>query len=417
VNADMIITGGDVYTPERIISPGMVAIADGRITFCGKAEQIGNVPHIDASGKIITSGFVDIHVHGGGGGDFIDGTKDAIRRALHHHVCCGTTSLLATTSTTTMPKAFAAFEAISGMMGNEETDAEIIGIHMEGPYFARPEPGCHVVDLIHEPTDPEEIARVLSYARYIKRVTLAPEINGALDLIRQLVRRGIIVSGGHSTATYEEVRLACEAGMTHLTHHWSAMSGVRRIEAKRFAGMVEAGLICDDLTTEVIADGRHLPTSLLRLAYKCKGAHRLCLISDAMRAAGLPEGVYEVCEMQAVVTDGVAVTMDRKAFASSIITLDQAVRHMVMSVGVSLPDALRMASLTPAEVIGVQHRKGSLAAGKDADILILNREHLTVEQVFRSGKRVAVRSLSASPDEREDGQPVVAGFASQARQS
>ena len=152
--------------------------------------------------------------------------------------------------------------------------------------------------------------------------------------------------------------------------------------------MIEAGLVCDDLTTEVIADGRHLPTSLLKLAYKCKGAERLCLISDAMRASGLPEGVYEVCEMPVLVEDGVAVTMDRTSFASSIITLDRAVQHMVHTVGLPLPDVLRMASLTPAEVIGVQDRKGSLGAGKDADIVILNREDLTVETVVIGGKQV-----------------------------
>jgi N-acetylglucosamine-6-phosphate deacetylase len=390
---DMMITGGDVYTPERIISPGMVAIAGGRIVACEKMERVDKVPCIDATGKIVARGFVDIHIHGGGGGDFIDGNEEAIRRVLQHHASRGTTALVATTSTAPMPKIFKAFDAIAGLMGHEEAGAEILGIHMEGPYFAKPEPGCHVAELIHDPTDPEEIARVLSYARHLKRVTLAPEINGALALIRELAQRDVTISGGHSAATYREVRLGREAGMTHLTHHWSAMSGVRRVEAKRFSGMVEAGLVCDDLTTEVIADGRHLPTSLLRLAYKCKGAGKLCLISDSMRAAGLPEGVYEVCEMQAVVVDGVALTMDRTCFASSIITVDQAVRHMVMSAGISLADALRMASLTPAEVIGIQHRKGSLAVGKDADILILNRENLTVEQVFRRGQRIAASGV------------------------
>ena len=385
---DLIIAGGDIYTPERIIRNGMLAITGGRISYCGEMQETGDVPRIEAVGKIVAPGFIDIHIHGGGGGDFIDGSEEAIHKILRHHARHGTTALLATTSTAQMAKIFAAFDAITRVMGDEEDGARILGIHMEGPYFAKPEPGCHVVDLIHDPTNPDEIRQVLAYAEYFKRVTIAPEIDGALPFIRALSSRGITVSGGHSNATYQEVRLAREAGLTHLTHHWSAMSGVRRVNAKRYSGMIEAGLVCDDLTTEVIADGRHLPTSLLKLAYKCKGPERLCLISDAMRASGLPEGGYEVCEMPVLVEDGVAVTMDRTSFASSIITLDRAVQHMVHTVGLPLLDVLRMASLTPAEVIGVQDRKGSLTAGKDADIVILNRDDLTVETVVIGGKQV-----------------------------
>lgn len=387
---DLIITGGDVYTPERIIPKGFVAISGGKISTCGRMQDIPDapgVPRVDATGKIVAPGFVDIHIHGGGGGDFVDGLEEGVRATVRHHASRGTTSLLATTGSAAMAKIFKAFDMVIKVMKQPQDGAEILGIHMEGPYLSKPELGCHNADLIHDPTDPEELDRILSYVPPIKRLTLAPENPGALDFTRRLVERGVIVSGGHSVADYRQTRLAREAGMTHLTHHWSGMVNVKRVEAKRYTGMVEAGLVCDDITTEVISDGRHLPTSLVRLAYKCKGPKGLCLVSDSMRAAGMPEGVYEVCEMDAVVVDGVALTMDKKCFASSIITLDIAVRHTTRTVGIALQDVLRMATLTPAEIIGVQDRKGSLTPGKDADVIIMNPGNLVVEQVFLRGKR------------------------------
>lgn len=388
MSGSLVIAGGDLYTPERIIPAGVLVIEDGRIRHCGEAPATGALPRLEVPGMIVAPGFVDIHVHGGGGGDFIDGSAAAIRAATRHHARHGTTSLLATTSTAPLPKIFRAFDAITAAMADPGDGAEILGMHMEGPYFAKPEPGCHVVDLIHDPVDADECARVASRVPALARITLAPEIPGALPFIRRLSAAGVVVSGGHSNATYREVRLGREAGMTHLTHHWSAMSGVRRVAATRFAGMIEAGLVCDDLTTEVIADGRHLPTSLLRLAYRCKGPDGLCLVSDAMRASGMPEGIYEVCEMPALVEDGVAVTPDRTSFASSIITLVDAVRHMVKTVGIALPDALRMASRTPATVIGRRQRKGALLPGLDGDVVVLDPRELTVQAVVIGGRLV-----------------------------
>ncbi|NLF38147.1 N-acetylglucosamine-6-phosphate deacetylase, partial [bacterium] len=338
--ATTLFTNGDVYTPLRVIRNGMVVAEDGRIAYAGPPLSIPpGATVIDCAGGIISPGFVDIHVHGGGGGDFMDARQDAVRKALIHHARHGTTSLLATTCTAPMDRIFNAFDCIRDMMKNESGGARILGIHMEGPYLAKPEPGCHIAGLIHDPT-PDEIARVLGYGDLIRRITLAPEIPGALEFIRAAAQQGICVSGGHSMATYEEVRRAAEAGVRHITHLWSAMSTVKRVNAKRFAGMVEAALLCDDLTTEVIADGRHLPTSLLRLAYKNKGAGGLCLVSDAMRASGMPEGVYEVCGLDAVVEDGVALTMDRSCFASSIITMEAAVQHMILDAGIAPLDAL-----------------------------------------------------------------------------
>ena len=380
-----VFRNADVYTPGRIIRNGMVATEGGKIAYVGTADVApAESTIVDCGGGIVAPGFVDIHVHGGGGGDFMDPDPTATRLALAHHARHGTTSLLATTCTAPITAVFAAFDRIRGLMGNEDPGAELLGVHMEGPYFAKPEPGCHIADLIHDPL-PAEVARLLENKDIVRRITLAPEITGALDVIRQAATCGMCVSGGHSAATYEEVRRAVEAGMNHITHLWSAMSGVKRVNAKRYAGMIEAALLCDDLTTEVIADGRHLPSSLLRLAYKNKGADKLCLISDAMRASGLPPGTYEVCGLQAVVEDGVALTADRKSFASSIITMEEAVRHMILEVGLPTLDVLCMASQTPARIIGVNHRKGRLQEGLDADIVVLDRSTFSVQRVMLRG--------------------------------
>jgi N-acetylglucosamine-6-phosphate deacetylase len=388
--ATTAFVNGDVYTPLRIMRRGVVVTEGDKIVHAGASGTVpANAMVTDCTGRIVAPGFVDVHLHGGMGEDFIDADQGGMRKILVHHARHGTTSLLATTSSAPMDAIFAAFDRISAMMAAKNDGAEILGIHMEGPYFAKPEPGCHIVELLHDPT-PEEIERVLGYAGVCRWITLAPEIGGALELTRRATERGMCISGGHSSATYEEVRRAADAGLRHITHLWSAMSMVKRVRAKRYAGMVEAALLCDDLTTEVIADGRHLPTSLLRLAYKCKGADKLCVISDAIRASGMPEGVYEVCGLKATIEDGVALTEDRMRFAGSVITMEKAVQHMILDVGLPPIEVLRMASHTPARVIGVDARKGMLKEGMDADIVVLDAATFSVQQVMARGRLVSV---------------------------
>jgi N-acetylglucosamine-6-phosphate deacetylase len=383
----------DIYTPRRIVNNGVVTVKGKKITGVGtKGEfDLKGAGIVDVRGHYLVPGFVDIHVHGGGGSDFIDGTLSAVKAAARHHCGRGTTTLLAATSTYPLNGILKALATLRKALRRDIRGAAAIeGAHLEGPFLGKREPGAQNAELILEPT-PKNTKPVMEYADILKIVTLAPEANGALKFIRRLAAMGICVSIGHSGATYEEVAQAVEAGARHVTHLWSAMSTVKRVEARRFAGVLEAALERDDLTTEIIADGRHLPTSLMRLAYKAKGPEKLVLVSDAMRAAGMPEGTtYEIGgEGQlALYEDGVGYTLDKKSFASSAISLDKAVRHLVQTVGISLMDTLTMASLTPARIAGVDDRKGSIAAGKDADLVILHRSSLEPVFVMARGQTV-----------------------------
>ncbi|MFH1085938.1 MAG: amidohydrolase family protein, partial [Chloroflexota bacterium] len=230
-----------------------------------------------------------------------------------------------------------------------------------------------------------------SYTGDLARLTIAPEREGAMEIIARLNRRGVLVCGGHSDALYEQVCVAMDAGLRHITHLWSGMSTVRRIGPKRHSGMLEAALVEDGLTGEIIADGYHLPTSLMRLAFRIKGPDRLCLVSDAMRASGLGPGEYAVAGQRAIVPEngGVALTADGKAFAGSISTMLQCLRHVVQTVGVSLRDALQMATLTPARIHGLHGAVGQLTRGAYADLLILDRATLALRLVMLGGEVVS----------------------------
>jgi N-acetylglucosamine-6-phosphate deacetylase len=386
----LAIVNGTVYTPTRLISDGVVLVDGERVLAVGTRDQVtltGDVRRIDVAGGYVCPGLVDIHTHGGWGADFTDGDPEALRLAVRRHLVDGTTSLLATTGTAPLPEVWRAFDAIRERMRHPDPGgSRVLGIHMEGPFLSPAQAGAHDPALLRMPA-PDERERLLSYAGDLARVTLAPELDGALDLIADLAGRGVLVSGGHSDALYAQVCRAMEAGMRHITHLWSGMSTVRRIGPKRHAGMLEAALMEDGLTGEIIADGYHLPTSLMRMAVRLKGVDRLCLVSDAMRASGAEPGEYDVCGLKAVVEPGggVALTADRTAFAGSIATMRQCLLQMVQVVGLSFGDALRMATLTPATILGVEDRVGRLAPGCLADLLVLERGTLDVRHLLLGG--------------------------------
>ena len=376
---------------------GIVLIDGPRILSVGTPPQVPLPPDtevIDAQGGIVCPGLVDIHVHGGDGADATDGTPQAVRTMAARHLRNGSTSLIPTTASAPLEEIWQAFDAIAEVKrspteSTSEPHARVMGIHMEGPFFSLAQRGAHAPELLRMPT-PEERERLLGYAGDLACVTLAPEREGALALTAALVEHGVLVAGGHSDALYGQVGEAMQFGLSHIVHLWSGMSTVRRIGPKRHAGMLEAGLVESGLTGEIIADGYHLPTSLIRMAHRMKGPEKLCLVSDAMRASGKGPGEYQVAGQRAVVEpgSGVAITQDRTAFAGSISTMLQCLQHVVQVVGIGLGDALQMATLTPARIHGLEGQIGCLARGRFADLLVLDRDHLTPRLIMLGGEIV-----------------------------
>ncbi|MEW5867093.1 MAG: N-acetylglucosamine-6-phosphate deacetylase [Bacillota bacterium] len=399
------LINGKVVTPLRIIPRGAVVIQGKKLDGIFSMDEVGTALSdatrvVDVDGMVIAPGFIDIHVHGGGGADLMDGTPGALIEMARAHAKGGSTAIVPSTVASSLETLFEVLDNTKHAKekGDSETwcgGARIIGVHLEGPYLSAEQRGAMNPHYLKNP-DAEEYVRLLDDYPDIVRVSAAPELPGALELGRELGRRRILASIGHSNATFDEVCRAVEAGYTHVTHLYSAMSGVRRISAYRVAGVIESGLLLDELTVEVIADGKHLPASLLKLIYKYKGADRIALITDAMRAAGMPEGEYYLGKMEdqqkVIIEDGVAKLPDRSAFAGSVATMNLVVKNMVELAGVSLTDAVKMATVTPARIIGAADTKGSLAVGKDADIVVFDERSLSVKMTIVEG-RVAFNGL------------------------
>ena len=325
---------------------------------------------IDVQGQYVAPGFIDIHVHGGGGHDFMDSTLEAFLGVAETHARFGTTSLVPTTLTAGKNELLHTLAVYEEADRQNERGAAFLGMHIEGPYFSMEQRGAQDPRYIRDP-DPEEYMEILNASSSIKRWSVAPERNGAMEFGRVLRSRGVLPSIAHTNAVYDDVIRAIEHGYTLATHFYSGMSGVTRRDAFRFGGVIESGYLIDEMDVEIIADGRHLPADLLKLIYKVKGTDRIALITDAMRAAALPPGesILGSLEdgMRVIVEDGVAKLPDRTAFAGSVATADWLVRTMVNKAEVPLTDAVRMLTATPARIIGVADRKGTLSVGMDAD--------------------------------------------------
>jgi len=348
------------------------------------------VPVIDAAGKYVSPGFIDIHVHGGGGHDFMDNTLDAFLEIAQLHARHGTTSFTPTTLSCekrALLKTLSLYEEADALNGS---GAQFTGLHIEGPYFSMNQRGAQDPRFIRLP-DPEEYEEILKRSSIVKRWSAAPELKGAITFGKFLKSKGVLPSIAHTDAVYEEVLEAFENGYTHVTHLYSAMSGVTRRNAFRFAGVVESAFLLDDMTVEIIADGIHLPPALLKLVYKIKGPDKIALITDAMRAAGMPPGESILGDLdnglKVIVEDGVAKLPDRSAFAGSVVTADKLVSNMITLAEVPLTDAIKMITSTPAAIMGVADRKGSLVVGKDADIVIFDQD-IKIQYTIIGGKVV-----------------------------
>ena len=379
----ILIRNGTLVTPSIVIKGGGLLVQGGRIAalFAGEAETRrwlesngGTATVVDAGGDYLVPGFIDLHCHGGGGDDFMDGDPEGIVRAARSHLQHGTTSILPTTlasSRKALDIGLAAFAKAKDAPGCPT----FLGLHLEGPYFAISQKGAQNPAHIRDP-DPDEYLSILDSSDDIARWTLAPELPGALDMAAELVRRGILPAIGHSDATFDETCLAYDHGFTLVTHLYSAMSTVKRVGGYRIPGILEAAWLLDGLAVELIADGKHLPPPLLRLAHRIKTPAGACLVTDAMRAAGLPDSRYPLggrdSGQEALVRDGVAWIADGSAFAGSVATAERLLATVVRDAGLPLVDAVAMWSSTPAKIAGVHDRKGSLAVGKDADIVALS---------------------------------------------
>jgi N-acetylglucosamine-6-phosphate deacetylase len=370
-----VIRNGTVLTPCRAIPDGVVVLDGAKILSVGRKGEVEEPPEafgIDAGGRCVTPGLVDIHVHGSHGADVLDASTDALETMSRFFLTRGVTSFVATAITAPNERLLAALDAVRAVQNSGGlSGAEVLGVHQEGPFLNPAQKGAHPEELLVSPT-PQRYAPFLEYADVMRSMTLAPELDGAVDLIRALREAGVVAACGHSVAIYREFEPAIEAGMTHAVHCFCNMGTLRRDNLKRVAGVVETVLCDDRLSTELIADGWHIGDVLMRLAVKAKGVGRVCLVTDAMTAAGMPPGRYFVGGVEAIVEDGIARLPDNTAYASSVTTLDVCVRNAVERIGLDLKDAVRMATLTPATVMGAQERKGSLEPGRDADVVIMD---------------------------------------------
>jgi N-acetylglucosamine-6-phosphate deacetylase len=395
------IFNGRIVTPYRIIYPGSILVRDGKITAVSEGNLVAtDAVEIDARGKFVAPGFIDIHIHGGGGHDFMDGNADAFLKIAETHVKYGTTAMLPTTLTSEKEGLFETLTMYEEANRKNTHGAQFLGMHLEGPYFAMNQRGAQDPRYIRDP-DPEEYKAVIAHSSSIRRWSAAPELKGAIEFGRYLCEHGILAAVAHTDAIYEEVIEAFDNGYTLATHLYSGMSGVTRRNAFRFAGVIESAFVIDEMDVEIIADGVHLPAPLLKLVYKIKGADRTALITDSMRAAGMPPGKSVLGNLKTglavIVEDDVAKLPDRTAFAGSVATADRLVRNMMRLADVPLIDAVRMMTSTPARIIGAG-RKGSLAKGKDADIVIFD-ENINIESTIIGGK-VVYSGAQSGKDQR-----------------
>ncbi len=383
------IANGRLILGDKIESGLNLYIHDGKI-FAITPEALPYDEEIDAQGNFVSPGFIDLHVHGGGGGDFSDGTLESFLTAAECHAKGGTTTLLPTVSSTTYDIMAETLDVYCDAVAQGRNAPDMPGIHLEGPYLSLAQAGAMVPGLITPPIK-EDYERLLSHRGRIARWTSAPELEGTEEFAKALAKHGVLASVGHSNAEFDETVAAFGMGFTLATHLYSAMSSVHRINAYRHAGVVEAAYYLDGMDVEIIADGKHLPPSLLKLIYKLKGPDRIALITDALRGAGFPEGTEFLSGSRdsahpVIIEDGVAKLPSRQAFSGSIVTANKLVSNMINLAGVSLCNAVKMATATPARILKLSDR-GHLREGLRADIVIFDPD-IHVQLTMVGGKPV-----------------------------
>lgn len=385
-----VLRNAVVLLPERTMRGGVV-VENGKITQVFSGDDFPCMEGsklMDCKGNFLSPGFIELHTHGAGGHDFLDGSVEANVKACQTHMTHGTTAILPTTLSSKDEELFENLENIQKTARIREDMPEILGIHLEGPYFSPEQNAAQDKRYIKAPK-PEEYKRIFAHCPDIRIWSVAPELPGALEMGCWMRDQGIIGSIGHSNAVYEEVVAAIENGYSMITHFFNGMSRLVRRNATMYLGVAESGLALDDLTVEIIADGCHLPPSLLKLIYKVKGPDKICLVTDSMRAAGtdVTESILGSLKngQRVEIENGVAYMPGRASFGGSISTADRLVRTMYHKAEVSLVNAVRMMTMTPAAMLGVSSRLGSISPGKDADLLVFN-DNIDMQMIMHKGR-------------------------------
>ena len=394
----LIFSNITAILPDRLVEEAWVVCVKGKIVSVSKKRpKVEAAEVIDGRGGYLAPGFIDIHVHGGDGADFMDGKSEAVRVACRAHARHGTTTIFPTTTTGSPEQIHAMLDAVKTVQAEKlaQKGARIAGVHLYGPFFAEDKVGCHSAAGRREPTAAEY--RAYFESGLVRIATCAAELPGAVEFYREAKKRRCLITCGHSNASWPEMVSAFKAGMRHVDHFWCAMSNVASVRSRlgvpMRGSMLEFVLGTADMSTEVIADGCHLAPELLEFAFRLKGPRKLCLVTDANRALDLPSGNYRFGAAEDgswFESDGrVGWAPGRTSLASSIVGMDHMVRQMKRDTSATLPEVVRMASLTPAELTGIAKHTGSLEAGKNADVVLLSRK-LEVRRVFIGGVEVAL---------------------------
>lgn len=385
----LALVGGKIVTPFRVVNNGAIVIEEGMISQIGKASEIRiqeNYEVIDVSQKILAPGFVDLLVHGGGGAGFADENPDSIKKASEYFLRNGSTTILASLFAKPEQQLLDDLNRVAKhIKANPSTN--IYGIHMEGPFLNPGLKGAMNEDYLWKPTVEGWEKLWKASEGLIKIMTIAPELSGASDVMRAAAKKGVVLSIGHSMATYAEIEVAIDNGAAHVTHIFNAMRPFHH----RNPGVILGSLLKNELKIELIADKYHVHPAVMELLLKLKGASGIILITDSIRAGGMHEGEYEFADQKVFMKDNKAYLEDG-TLAGSTLTLNIAIRNLVESANAKLTDAFRMASLNGAKVLNIEHHKGILAVGKDADIAILN-ERFEVEMTLLNGKVVYKKTL------------------------
>ena len=378
------IIGGNIQTPSGVKKDATLVIEGNKIAEITESQvEIPGAEVIDAKGLNVVPGGIDLHIHGGGGRDYMEGKEDAFRTAIAAHMKHGTTAIYPTLSSSSVEMIMDAAKVADKLMA--EPDSPVMGLHLEGPYFNPKKAGAQMPEYITPPIK-KDYEYILNNTNSIKRWDSAPELPGTEEFGRCLLEHGVLAAIAHTNAEYPDVKKAYDAGYSHATHFYNAMPGFHSVREYKHEGTVESVYAIPDMTVEVIADGIHVPATILKMVYLVKGVERTALITDALACSASDSTV--AFDPRVIIEDGVCKLADRSALAGSIATMDRLVKTAVQKVGIPFFDAIRMTSETPARIMGIYSRKGSLVPGKDADICFYD-DNCDLQKVIQAGKIIA----------------------------